>query len=143
VWSAVEAWSFGTLSKAIERGAGGDLADAVATSTGIAKAGFAYRVRALVYLRNRCAHHSRLWHHSVLDAGPTPNNVRNRAKREAGQFGPRSVLDVIASLDDMVSRSDVADRILPRLVGEHPRDSAFWQGLVKPQSPRDNVRGTR
>jgi abortive infection bacteriophage resistance protein len=60
VWSAVEAWSFGTLSKAIERGASGDLADAVATSTGIAKAGFAYRVRALVYLRNRCAHHSRL-----------------------------------------------------------------------------------
>lgn len=60
VWSAVEAWSFGTLSKAIERGAGGGLADSVATSTGIAKAGFAYRIRSLVYLRNRCAHHSRL-----------------------------------------------------------------------------------
>ncbi|MGL5866900.1 MAG: Abi family protein [Dermatophilaceae bacterium] len=60
VWSAVEAWSFGTLSKAIERGAGGDLTDAVATSIGVAKAGFAYRVKALVYLRNRCAHHSRL-----------------------------------------------------------------------------------
>lgn len=140
VWSAVEAWSFGTLSKAIERGAGGDLADAVATSTGIAKAGFAYRVRALVYLRNRCAHHSRLWHHSVLDAGPTPNNVRTKAKREAGQFEPRSVLDVIASLDDMASRSNVADRLLPRLVAEHPRDSTFWQGLVKPQGPRDHAR---
>lgn len=83
VWSAVEAWSFGTLSKAIERGGQGTLADAVATSIGIAKAGFAYRVRALVYLRNRCAHHSRLWHHSVLDAGPTPQNVRNKAKRIA------------------------------------------------------------
>ena len=140
VWSAVEAWSFGTLSKAIERGAGGDLADAVATSTGIAKAGFAYRVRALVYLRNRCAHHSRLWHHSVLDAGPTPNNVRKKAKREAGQFEPRSVLDIIASLDDMVSRAEVASPLLPRLVVEHPRDSAFWQGLVRPQSPRDHGR---
>lgn len=139
VWSAVEAWSFGTLSKAIERGACGALADAVATSAGVAKAGFAYRVRSLVYLRNRCAHHSRLWHHSVLDAGPTPNNVRNRAKRLAGQFEPRSVLDVIASLDDLAMRGKVADPLLPRLFEEHARDSTFWKGLAQPQSPRDHV----
>ncbi|MDY6811793.1 MAG: Abi family protein, partial [Actinomycetota bacterium] len=43
VWSAVEALSFGTLSKCIERGAQGQLSDAVATSLGAAKAGFAYR----------------------------------------------------------------------------------------------------
>ena len=100
--------SFGTLSKAIERGGHGALADAVATSIGIVKTGFAYRAKALVYLRNRCANHSRLWHHSVIDAGPTPNNVRKKAKRIAGQFEPRSVLDVIASLDDMAARADVA-----------------------------------
>ncbi len=140
VWSAVEAWSFGTLSKVIERGGQGTLADAVATSTGIAKAGFAYRVRAMVYLRNRCAHHSRLWHHSVLDAGPTPNNVRHKAKRVAGQFEPRSVLDVIASLDDIACRTGVADPLLPRLVADYGRNSAFWQGLAKPQSPRDHGR---
>lgn len=138
VWSAVEAWSFGTLSKVIERGGTGTLANAVATSTGIAKAGFAYRVRAIVYLRNRCAHHSRLWHHSVLDAGPTPNNVRKKAKRIAGQFESRSVLDVITSLDDMASRTEVADPLLPELIADYGRDSAFWQGLTKPQSPRDH-----
>lgn len=138
VWSAVEAWSFGTLSKTIERGAGGDLAGAVAASVNILKGGFAYRVRALVYLRNRCAHHSRLWHHSVLDAGPTPHNVRNKAKREAGQFAPRSIVDVIASLDDMVVRGGVGARVLPKLAPEHARDSTFWQGLVMPQSPRDH-----
>lgn len=81
IWSAVEALSFGTLSKMIERGAQGKLSGAVASSIGAAKAGFAYRVRALVYLRNRCAHQARLWHHSVIDAGPTPNNVRCKAKR--------------------------------------------------------------
>lgn len=138
VWSAVEAWSFGTLSKVIERGSGGTLGDAVATSVGIAKAGFAHRVKALVYLRNRCAHHSRLWHHSVIDAGPTPNNVRAKAKRVAGQFEPRSVLDVIASLDDMIRRSGVADPLLPRLVEVHGRNSEFLQGLSKPQAPRDH-----
>jgi abortive infection bacteriophage resistance protein len=138
VWSAVEAWSFGTLSKAIERGAGGTLADAMATSVGVAKAGFAYRVRSLVYLRNRCAHHSRLWHHSVLDAGPTPNNVRSKAKRLAGQFEPRSVLDVIASLDDVAIRGKAADPVLPQVVEQHPRDSLFREGLARPQSPRDH-----
>lgn len=127
VWSAVEAWSFGTLSKAIERGDGGALSDAVATSVGVAKAGFAYRVRSLVYLRNRCAHHSRLWHHSVLDAGPTPNNVRSKAKRMAGQFEPRSVLDVIASLDDVATRGKVADPVLPQVAKQHPRDCLFWE----------------
>jgi abortive infection bacteriophage resistance protein len=138
VWSAVEAWSFGTLSKCIERGGQGGLADAVAASIGIAKAGFAYRVRSLVYLRNRCAHHSRLWHHSVIDAGPTPNNVRAKAKRLAGQFEPRSVLDIVASLDDILVRSKTAEPVLPALALQHQREPAFWQGLAKPQNPRDH-----
>ena len=134
VWSAVEAWSFGTLSKVIERGAKSNLADAVAESTGIAKAGFAYRVRALVYLRNRCAHHCRLWHHSILDAGPTPNNVRQKAKRSVGQFEHRSVLDVIASLDDMTDRTKIGYPVLPQLVTDHRDNPTFWAGLAQPQS---------
>lgn len=105
---------------------------------GVAKAGFAYRVRALVYLRNRCAHHSRLWHHSVIDAGPTPNNVRAKAKRLAGQFEPRSVLDVIASLDDVLVRSGIAEPVLPGLVLMHDQYSPFWQGLVDPKNPQDH-----
>lgn len=139
VWSAVEAWSFGTLSKCIERGAQGLMAEAVATSLGVAKAGFAYRVRSLVYLRNRCAHHSRLWHHSVIDAGPTPNNVRVKAKKLAGQFEHRSVLDVIASLDDILVRGKVADPVLPQLVTQHERSGVFWRGLSHPQNPRDHA----
>ncbi|MCV7278850.1 Abi family protein [Mycolicibacterium flavescens] len=138
VWSAAEAFSFGTLSKCIERGGQGSLADAVASSIGVAKAGFPYRVRALVYLRNRCAHHSRLWHHSVIDAGPTPNNVRVKAKRLAGQFDPRSVLDVVASLDDIVVRGRTGDPVLPELVQQHDRTSAFWKGLGHPVNPRDS-----
>lgn len=138
VWSAVEAWSFGTLSKCIERGAQGALAAAVATSVGVAKAGFPYRVRALAYLRNRCAHHSRLWHHSLIDAGPTPKNVRFKAKKLAGQFEPRSVVDVIASLDDILVRGKAASPLLPELVQQHDGKSVFWQGLTRPQNPRDH-----
>ena len=138
VWSAVEALSFGTLSKTIERGGRGSLAGAVASSIGIAKSGFAARVKALVYLRNRCAHQSRLWHHSVVDAGPTPNNVRSRAKKLAGQFGPRSVLDVVVSLDDMTSRSGTSAPMLPLLVQQNARESDFWRGLTAPEGSRDH-----
>jgi abortive infection bacteriophage resistance protein len=111
---------------------------AVATSTGIVKEGFASRVKALVYLRNRSAHHSRLWHHSMIDAGPTPNNVRNKEKRVVGQFGPRSVIDIVASLDDVASRGQVADPLLPQLIKEYGRHHEFWEGLARPQTPRDH-----
>ena len=138
IWSAVEAFSFGTLSRCIERGAGGTLAAEVASSVGVATAGFAYRVRALVYLRNRCAHHSRLWHHSIIDAGPTPNNVRAKAKRLVGQFGPRSVLDVVASLDDVLVRSGASEATLPDLVLDRTGGEDFWPGIATPRVPIDH-----
>jgi hypothetical protein len=74
----------------------------------------------------------------VLDAGPTPNNVRSKAKRLAGQFEPRSVVDVIASLDDIAARGKVASPLLLGLASQH-RGQPFWDGLVKPQSPRDHT----
>lgn len=74
----------------------------------------------------------------MIDAGPTPNNVRAKAKRLAGQFEPRSVLDVIASLDDILVRGKAADAVLPEFVQQHDRNSAFWQGLAHPQNPLDH-----
>ena len=65
--------------------------------------------------------------------------MRVKAKRLAGQFEPRSVMDIIASLDDISSRSKAADSLLPRLVEEYSRDSEFWVGLSRPQNPRDHV----
>lgn len=51
------------------------------------------------------------------------------------------MLDVIASLDDMACRTKVADPLLPELFAYYGRNSAFWQGLAKPQSPRDHTYG--
>jgi abortive infection bacteriophage resistance protein len=138
IWAAVEALSFGTLSRCIERGDHGDLARDVATSIGVRHEGFSKRVRTLVYLRNRCAHHSRLWHHSLVDAGPTPRNVRRRAKQSVGAFDARSVLDAVASLDDILRRSGTAKPILPRLAEQFQTDAPFWDGLAHPVAPQDH-----
>ena len=112
----------------------------MATSLGVAKAGFAYRIRTLVYVRNLCAHHGRIWNHSVLDAGPTPNNVRHRAKRLLGQFEPRSIIDVVASLEDILVRGGVTTPTLEWIAATHPRGSAYWEGLARPRPPRDGHR---
>lgn len=138
IWSAVEAFSFGTLSKMIELGDSGKCARKIAEELGIAKAGFAYRIRTLVYLRNRCAHHSRLWHHSVIDAGPTPNNVRIKAKRIVGQFEPRSIVDAIASLDDIYVKAGLGQPILPEIFSVFSDSAQTWDGYVSPVSPRDH-----
>lgn len=73
----------------------------------------------------------------MIDAGPTPNNVRNKAKRLAGQFEPRSILDVVASMDDILQRASVVDPLMPWLV-EHWKDTPhYWQGMTHPVNPRD------
>ena len=59
--------------------------------------------------------------------------------RLAGQFEPRSVVDIIASLDDISLRSKATGPLLPKLVGKYSRDSEFWVGLSRPQNPRDHV----
>ncbi|OLT31443.1 abortive phage resistance protein [Kytococcus sp. CUA-901] len=140
VWSAVEALSFGTLSKCIERADGGNLHRALAEELGVARTGFVSRVRALVYLRNRCAHHARLWRHSVVDAGATPNNIKHRAKKAVGNFDPRSILDVLVSLDDFMAKAALDGQVVTPLVSEYGRDSLFVRGLREPQGHRDGGR---
>ena len=90
----------------------------------------------MVCLRNRSAQRRRLWNHSIIDAGPTPNNVRQKAKG-VGQFGPRSVIDAISSLDDFLRRGQLDDSLLPKLADVHEQSSEYWAGLSRPVNPRD------
>jgi hypothetical protein len=48
------------------------------------------------------------------------------------------VLDVVASLDDVLVRSKGGEPMLSDLVEEHARDAEFWKGLARPQNPRDH-----
>lgn len=49
--------------------------------------------------------------------------TRSRLQRNGGQFEPRSVFGVIASLDEVVARCGVTDLLLRQLVAEHSCDS--------------------
>ena len=48
-----------------------------------------------------------------------------------------SVLDVVASLDDVLVRGLTGSAVLPELVEEFGVGSVFWQGVADPQNPRD------
>lgn len=142
IWAAVETWSFGTLSKCIERGGKDDsgharLENQVAESMGQRRTGFAGRVKALVYLRNRCAHHDRLWNHSVLDAGPTLNIDRKKTRKITGQFSARSIMDIVASLDGF-TKSTTMEPIAQEIAGTFKRNDLYWEGLLYPTPPTDH-----
>ena len=77
IWVACEVWDFGALSK-LYSGMQEKDQDAVSTRYGIHNGRiFATWLRSLNYLRNICAHHSRLWNRNIIDQPklPTPSEV--------------------------------------------------------------------
>ena len=105
VWVAVEALSFGTLSKCIQACEGSRVLEDMACALGVARAPLVSQVRSMVYLRNRLAHHARIWNHSVLDAPSVPMNVKRRAKKSYGALEPRSVFAIFVAMDRLLTTS--------------------------------------
>ena len=72
VWVACEVWDFGTMSTLFS-GMREAEQDAIAAKYGIANGRtFATWLRSLNYLRNVCAHHSRLWNRNIVDQPKLP-----------------------------------------------------------------------
>lgn len=73
VWVACEVWDFGTLSVLFSGMYEVDQ-DAIAIQYGINNGRiFATWLRSLNYLRNVCAHHSRLWNRNIVDQPRLPS----------------------------------------------------------------------
>lgn len=74
IWITCEVWDFGTLStlfggmKEVDQ-------DRIALKYGVSNGRvFATWLRSLNYLRNVCAHHSRLWNRNIVDQPKLPNS---------------------------------------------------------------------
>ncbi len=94
IWVACEIWDFGTLSTLFGGMKEADQ-DAIAIRYGVGNGRvFATWLRGLNYLRNVCAHHSRLWNRNMVDQLklPTDNTLswidhfRNDTHRQARPF---------------------------------------------------------
>ncbi len=72
IWVACEVWDFGTLSR-LYAGMRETEQDAISARYGIRNGRvFATWLRSLNYLRNVCAHHSRLWNRNIVDQPRLP-----------------------------------------------------------------------
>jgi abortive infection bacteriophage resistance protein len=72
IWVACEVWDFGAMSK-LYAGMRVQEQDAIAGKYGVRDGRiFASWLRSLNYLRNVCAHHSRLWNRNIVDQPKVP-----------------------------------------------------------------------
>ncbi len=75
IWVACEVWDFGTLST-LFNGLREAEQDAIARQYGVSNGRvFATWLRSLNYLRNVCAHHSRLWNRNIVDQPKLPSSA--------------------------------------------------------------------
>ncbi len=73
IWIACEVWDFGTLST-LFNGMREKEQDAISGRYGVSNGRvFATWLRSLNYLRNVCAHHSRLWNRNIADQPKLPS----------------------------------------------------------------------
>lgn len=73
IWVACEVWDFGTLST-LFGGMRETEQDSIADQYGVSNGRvFATWLRSLNYLRNVCAHHSRLWNRNIVDQPRLPS----------------------------------------------------------------------
>jgi abortive infection bacteriophage resistance protein len=74
IWVACEVWDFGTLST-LFNGLREAEQDTIACQYGVSNGRvFATWLRSLNYLRNVCAHHSRLWNRNIVDQPKLPSS---------------------------------------------------------------------
>lgn len=77
MWVACEVWDFGTMST-LFKGMREAEQDTIAGQYGISNGRiFATWLRSLNYLRNVCAHHSRLWNRNIVDQPRLPSTTEH------------------------------------------------------------------
>lgn len=116
IWVAVEAFSFGSLSRLIEASGKSGVLQDLADSMNVSPATLPSQVRSFVYLRNRVAHCAKLWNHAVLDKPGLLPNISRRAKRKHRQFSDHSIYKILVSLDHIATKTGIQTDWLTRRV---------------------------
>jgi abortive infection bacteriophage resistance protein len=133
VWDAIEALSLGSVSRMYSLFTDERVRRSVAGSFGYPHARFAESAfRAMVVVRNVCAHHAKVWQRVNIQVPPP---VLNRLKTDPDpavyQSTPWAWLVVLADLVDTIRRGDGYSAALWALVDAHPQ---YVDGLKRPRS---------
>lgn len=134
IWVAVEAFTFGTLSKAIAASVESGVLAKLAANLGLSQAYLPGQLKLLVHLRNRLAHCGRLWNHVTLDkAGMLPKTV-NRYKNAYGDFADNSVFRIICLIDLISKKAELEQAWLEQQIMPILNTNLILkQGIMNPQ----------
>ncbi|RAV33715.1 Abi family protein [Corynebacterium heidelbergense] len=105
IWVAVEAFSFGSLSRLIEASGKSGVLEGMASSMNVSPSRLPSQVRSFVYLRNRNAHCAKLWNHAVIDRPGLLPNIARRAKRDHRPFLDHSIYKIFVALDQVATKT--------------------------------------
>ena len=108
IWVAVEAFSFGSLSRFIEASSSSGVLDDIADSMNTSRRLLPGQVKSFVYLRNRIAHCAQLWNHRVLDVPGLQPKTTRRIKQNYRKFSDHSIYKILVALDDVATRSGIS-----------------------------------
>ncbi|WP_176491692.1 Abi family protein [Curtobacterium sp. 'Ferrero'] len=129
VWAAVEALTFGAVSKIHRLIDDGDVRYSVAKSFGLDPKRTESAVRALAVLQNVCAHHGRLWNRVPTVPLQVPRPLQRDPDRSIYRQTMWGLIVTLASLVDGIRRDSGYSESLLDLVDRHP----VWQdGLKRP-----------
>lgn len=133
IWVAVEAFSFGSLSRLIEASSSSGVLDDIADSMNTSRRLLPGQVKSFVYLRNRIAHCAQLWNHRVLDVpGLQPKTTRS-IKQNYRKFSDHSIYKILVALDDVATRSGIStdwlSETIEPILDKHP---LLAKGIAEP-----------
>lgn len=133
IWVAVEAFSFGSLSRFIQASGTSGVLDDIADSMNTSRKLLPGQVKSFVYLRNRVAHCAQLWNHRVLDVPGLQPKTTRQTKRDYRNFSDHSIYKILIALDDVATRSGIShnwlrDSVEPIL----NKNRLLAQGITEP-----------
>lgn len=131
IWVAVEVISLGKFSRMLSDFKDNGPAKAVTSGLGIQWVPFPNTLHSISTLRNRCAHHSQLWHRPLDIAAPVPKKLRPKQMKYSNQ----SVFSTIIMLNDYRKHIDGDTSVSKAITDLIGSDSDYQEGICYP-SPK-------
>ena len=134
IWAAVEVLPFDTVSKIISLHANTKALDQLNQSLHLGKnrKRAADIIHGMVYLRNLCSHHCRLWNREIVIVPPVLDRVQEEYRNFAA-YEPKSVWQSLIVLCDLVDGINGNDSYSRRLIDFVQQDSNYYAGLLRPK----------
>ncbi|OKL47402.1 hypothetical protein BM477_06775 [Boudabousia marimammalium] len=134
IWVAVEAFSFGTLSKHIAASKASGVLDDVAGSLNTSPRALPSQIKSFVYLRNRISHCARIWNHPVADMPRISRSTARRASRQFRPFSDHSIYRILVALDAITYHAGITENWLEKQVEPIlERQPILAAGISQPQ----------